>query len=477
VLFRSVPPIATSETLTVDEDGAVDWLLAGTRLSSEAVFYVITGPFHGILTGHPPQVTYTPEPDFSGADTFEFIIVDGNLVSDRATITLQVAAINDPPVAESGAATVSVGSIDNVLSLAFHDPDGDENLAVAIMSLPQHGVLEGETLVVPNAVMDCPGGVRHTASLRSEEAVMELPPGERTLRYTPDPGFQGLDGFSWMVSDGKATSATVRTTIEVATGQAPPVALDSEVTLAAGAGQATIALPLANLPVDSAVELVLLSLPRSGTLVDASGNLPIQDTDLPYHLSRGNAVIYRPGDGFAGIDAFQWSASHSGVASNTATVRVTVIDVDAPPEARELIEEVSPGQCTRLTLEGSDDAGLTLAAKVVSLPLNGVLMDGVTGRLIQEGDLPYTPVDQASVIYRPDEGFAGTDRFTFLVANALAESEPAVAFLAIGVEPDVGPTPLPRCCGSPCGSFGPVVGVLMTLGLAGLRRRHPGSRG
>ncbi|WP_299157100.1 cadherin-like domain-containing protein, partial [uncultured Christiangramia sp.] len=44
-------------------------------------------------------VTYSPNENFNGTDTFEYTISDGNGGTDTATVTVTIGAENDAPVA------------------------------------------------------------------------------------------------------------------------------------------------------------------------------------------------------------------------------------------------------------------------------------------------------------------------------------------------------------------------------------------
>jgi VCBS repeat-containing protein len=53
----------------------------------------VSGPFHGSLTLNPDgSFTYTPDPDYSGPDTFTYGATDGDLTSTAATVTITVAS-------------------------------------------------------------------------------------------------------------------------------------------------------------------------------------------------------------------------------------------------------------------------------------------------------------------------------------------------------------------------------------------------
>lgn len=124
------------------------------------------------------RLEYTPLPNFSGTDTFTYQIEDGVEISNIATVTITVNAINDPPVAGADdydttldtALVVNVG--DGVLS---NDTDADDDdLAVS-----------GVQTDVTNGTLDL-------------EA-------DGSFTYTPDLGFLGEDSFVYEVTDGTVT--------------------------------------------------------------------------------------------------------------------------------------------------------------------------------------------------------------------------------------------------------------------------------
>lgn len=126
-------PTAVPQTLSVTEDTAHDILLSGVDPSDSIVSYEITSPpSHGELSGTIPDITYTPDQDFSGQDSFRFRVNDGLQNSTSATVTIRVNNENDAPVIIRHAAIdqitiakASTSSYVNLPDLEASDPDDD----------------------------------------------------------------------------------------------------------------------------------------------------------------------------------------------------------------------------------------------------------------------------------------------------------------------------------------------------------------
>lgn len=71
VKFVNQAPTALAQTANMDEDTEVDITLGGTDPNNDPLTYkVIDPPAHGTLSGPLPYVTYTPDINFSGTDSF-----------------------------------------------------------------------------------------------------------------------------------------------------------------------------------------------------------------------------------------------------------------------------------------------------------------------------------------------------------------------------------------------------------------------
>jgi hypothetical protein len=122
-----VAPAATSQNLTVAENGAVAVNLAGTLGSgcsiTDTLSYAVTAnPSHGVLTGTIPNLMYTPTAGYAGSDSLSFTVADSNAVtttSSAAAVTITVAApVSGAPILGSVTpAVVVAGSTGIVLTV------------------------------------------------------------------------------------------------------------------------------------------------------------------------------------------------------------------------------------------------------------------------------------------------------------------------------------------------------------------------
>ncbi len=103
-------PVANAQGKVTDEDTAVTITLTGSDAEGETLSYaVVAQPANGTLSGTAPGLTYTPNANFNGADSFTFKANDGNSDSSIATVTITVNPVNDPPVAQAGQSQVIYG--------------------------------------------------------------------------------------------------------------------------------------------------------------------------------------------------------------------------------------------------------------------------------------------------------------------------------------------------------------------------------
>src|SRR5690606_22349323 len=87
-------PVAFGWSIQVKEDASVAVKRNAKDDGGDPLTYRISrAPAKGKLSGKAPSLTYTPAPDFNGADSFDFEVSDGKL-SSAATVSIKVLPVN-----------------------------------------------------------------------------------------------------------------------------------------------------------------------------------------------------------------------------------------------------------------------------------------------------------------------------------------------------------------------------------------------
>ena len=189
----NVAPAANPQTVSLLEDAVTPITLTGTGAAPAAFSFAIgLQPLHGTVTLNGAVATYKPATNYNGADSFTFRVSQNGLTSGFATVSLNVAVVNDAPVANPQTVSTPVSTAKSI-TLTGTDAEGSA-LTYSVQSNPQHGSISGGT-----------GAVR---------------------TYTPANGYQGPDTFTFRVNDGTQNSANATVTIEVG----PPLATWADVT-------------------------------------------------------------------------------------------------------------------------------------------------------------------------------------------------------------------------------------------------------
>jgi hypothetical protein len=158
--------------------------------------FLVSDVTNGILFLEPAgDIDYTPNPGFSGTDSFTYVANDGFGDSSIATVTITV--VNQAPVAVDDGYSVNTDDTLSVVPpgvlLNDSDPDGDP-LSSSLVS----GTTNGFVNLRPLGDFD----------------------------YTPNPGFSGTDSFTYVANDGFGDSNVATVTITVV-NQAPVAVDDS----------------------------------------------------------------------------------------------------------------------------------------------------------------------------------------------------------------------------------------------------------
>ena len=133
-------PTASDINTSTDEDSSVDITLEGSDVDQDDLTYsIVTQASNGTLSVNGAVVTYTPNDNYNGTDTFTYKVNDGTVDSNTATVTITVNPVNDTPTASN--VDVSTDEDKAVeFRLVASDNDGDD-LTYSVVTEPSNGVV------------------------------------------------------------------------------------------------------------------------------------------------------------------------------------------------------------------------------------------------------------------------------------------------------------------------------------------------
>jgi VCBS repeat-containing protein/predicted outer membrane repeat protein len=180
-------PVANPQSVTTTEDTAKAITLTATDVEGDTLTWsIVTPPAHGTLTGTAPALTYTPDANYNGPDSFTFKVNDGHVDSNVATVTITVTPVNDAPVAvvDSYVTNEDTTLIVDAPGVLGNDTDAENDPLTAILNVgPTHGDL----------------------TLNANGSFV----------YTPDANYFGIDSFTYHANDGKLDSNIATVTIVI----------------------------------------------------------------------------------------------------------------------------------------------------------------------------------------------------------------------------------------------------------------------
>lgn len=118
------PPVAYNQAVHTTQNTSADITLIATDPDGDPLTYTIaSAPANGIVSGTGPDITYTPNADFTGADTFTYEVTDSAGSTASATVTINVEPAVTPTrtvnvVVQMSATTRKINKINYVWATA-----------------------------------------------------------------------------------------------------------------------------------------------------------------------------------------------------------------------------------------------------------------------------------------------------------------------------------------------------------------------
>ena len=371
-------PTATGFSGAVDEDTNVALNVSAHSSDPDhdtLTTTVTTDALHGTtVVESDGSVTYTPDADYNGADSFVYRVCDPSNACASGTIALTVAPVNDPPAAGDFAGAVDEDA-SVVMNVPLHstDVDGDA-LTTTIMTDALHG-----TTVVGFA---------------------------GAVRYTPNPDYNGTDSFVYLVCDPSAACASGKVTVTVrAVNDAP-----SAESFAGGVdedGSVVLDVPFnSSDPDGDALVTTVTTGPQHGTAV--------VETD--------GSVTYTPVADDNGPDSLVYQVCDPSGLCASGTVTLTVASVNDGPLATSFTGDVDEDGSVVLDVpfNTSDPDDDTLTTTVTTGPKHGTTVVEFDG----------------SVLYTPVAGYNGPDSLVYQVCDPSGLCASGTVTVAVGAVND-----------------------------------------
>jgi gliding motility-associated-like protein len=362
-------PTAVDDAATTNEDQAIDIQVLDNdtdpQSNIDAGSVTITiAPLNGTASPNPDgTVTYTPNPDYFGGDSFSYTVCDETDYCDEAKVTITINPINDAPVAVTDDVTLAEDSpvLIRVLNNDYDVDNTNDELTLTIVTQPQHG----------------------TAQLVSE------PIG---IQYTPDENYFGTDLLVYRITDpdGLWDQATVNLTITWVNDA--PLPGNDQFGPISMAGETLDVIENDSDP-DNNLD------PSSLTIAEA----PTHGTATP---NPDGTVFYLPNEDFFGNDSFSYQICDTEGACAQAEVSLSVIAGNGPPQALNDSYTLAEDQPSLFNPLGNDtDPNNNIdpsSLSIVQAPQNGTLE--FVG---SDGSLRYTPA----------KDYYGSDAFVYEICD------------------------------------------------------------
>ncbi len=332
-----------------------------------------------------PQNTGTFTGTVSTALTsFENTQSNGILATNPAEyilITYVDELLNDGSTAPVSGTVTMLNRTPIVANDSISAPPG---IAVAIPVLVNDSDPDGTPLLINSITQPTTGGV-----------VTFSPVG--TVVFEPTAGFIGPVEFTYTAGDQHGLSATATVTVNV-NGIAPTAVADLAST--APNTPVTITVLLNDVePGEQPLQIQSIGQPTNGTAV----------------ITPAGTIIYTPNTDFIGPDSFSYTVVNDAGLTDTATVGLSV--KPSIPEVND--DPVSTPNDTPIVVSVLDNDvdldGGTLTVQSITQPGNGTATLNLNG----------------TISYVPNEGFTGTEIFTYLACTTNGACAPGIITLTV----------------------------------------------
>ncbi|ETR66308.1 MAG: fibronectin, type III domain-containing protein, partial [Candidatus Magnetoglobus multicellularis str. Araruama] len=365
-------PVCIFSTQYTNEDNSLsDILHASDSENDPLTFEIVQYPQNGVLHLTDPEnglYQYLPDRNFFGTDRFTFKANDANVSSESAELTIIIHPVNDAPVSQPFAITTNEDAIYKG-QLAATDIDQDQ-LSFHIDQQPQHG-----SVIIMNSLT-----------------------GE--FQYMPQTNINGVDLFSFSVSDGHTVSTVSQVDVQIIPVNDPPISLNDDITL--NEDQVIQHQLLANDVDSESLSFTIVSQTEKGMIsLDASTGI----------------FTYTPFNNVYGMDQFSFQAGDGSHLSNNAVIHLNIQPVDDPPGVENMAYTINEDSLLSANLFATTDNDSPLEYGINQMP--------------EKGTLQLVDFNKGSFIYKPFANVNGSDQFSYYAKANQLESSKAIVHITI----------------------------------------------
>ena len=358
------PSITIDSTLTTDEDNNQNLTFTFNDVDGDTVSATVsTQASHGVASVSGTTISYVPDANFNGSDSFTLTLTDGAGYTTTQVISVTVNSVNDEPTITIDSTLTTDEDNNQSLTFTFSDIDGD-TVSATVTTQANHGV----------------------ASVSGT-----------TVSYAPDANFNGSDSFTLTLTDGAGYTTTQVISVTVnSSNDAPTITIDNTLTTDEDNNQN---LTFTFNDVDGDTVSATVSTQASHGVASVSGT----------------TISYVPDANFNGSDSFTLTLTDGAGYTTTQVISVTVNSVnDEPTITIDSTLTTDEDNNQSLTFTFSDIDGDTVSATVTSQASNGV-----------------ASVSGTTISYVPDANFNGSDSFTLTLTDSAGYSTTQVISVTV----------------------------------------------
>ena len=338
-------PIANADSATIDEDAApilINVLANDSDVDGDSLTISAASANIGSVSVVGNQIQYTPAADDNGLATVTYTVSDNNGGTSTATLTITITPVNDAPIANADTATMAEDAAPMLINVLANDSDED-----------------GDSLAISTASADI-----GSASVVGNQ-----------IQYTPAANDNGLATVTYTVSDNNGGTNTATVAVTITTVNDAPVANNDTATMAEDAAPILINV-LAN---DSDED--------GDSLVISAASADIGSVSVV-----GNQIQYTPAANTNGLATVTYTVSDNNGGTNTATVAITITEVNDAPVASiqsfSISENATDGDIIG-TVSASDIENQTLTYSLTGGDTASFEINSSFGVLSTVGESPF----------------------------------------------------------------------------------------